>query len=285
MKRMHLVSAVVAVAVLAVGASAFAQDVTKYVRYEHDGATSYGVLEGETVHQLSGNVFDSPERTGATVALGDVTLLAPSEPKKVVAAGLNYRSHLGGAAPAEYPGLFDKHATSLIGHEAEITYYEDATNLHFEGEMVLIIGKVARNVSVEDAPDHIFAVAPGNDISERVWQSNDLQWFRAKGADTFGPVGPVMARGVDYNDLLLQTRVNGQVLQSQRTRDLLFDSAYLVSYASRYVTLEPGDMIFTGTPGATSAMQPGDVVEIELEHVGVLRNTIGPKGGRPTNEQ
>jgi 2-keto-4-pentenoate hydratase/2-oxohepta-3-ene-1,7-dioic acid hydratase in catechol pathway len=282
---MHLVSAVAAVVVLAVGASAFAQDVTKYVRYEHDGATSYGVLEGETIHQLGGNVFESPERTGVTVALGDVTLLPPSEPKKVVAAGLNYRSHLGGATPAEYPGLFDKHATSLIGHEAEITYYEDATNLHFEGEMVLIIGKVTRNVSVEDAPDHIFAVAPGNDISERVWQSNDLQWFRAKGADTFGPVGPVMARGVDYNDLLLQTRVNGEVLQSQRTRDLLFDSAYLVSYASRYVTLEPGDMIYTGTPGATSAMQPGDVVEIELENVGVLRNTIGPKGGRPTNEQ
>jgi 2-keto-4-pentenoate hydratase/2-oxohepta-3-ene-1,7-dioic acid hydratase in catechol pathway len=282
---MHLVSAVAAVAVLAVGASAFAQDVTRYVRYEHDGATSYGVLEGETIHQLGGDVFGSHERTGATVALGDVTLLPPSEPKKVVAAGLNYRSHLGGATPAEYPGLFDKHATSLIGHEAEITYYEDATNLHFEGEMVLIIGKVTRNVSVEDAPDHIFAVAPGNDISERVWQSNDLQWFRAKGADTFGPVGPVMARGVDYNDLLLQTRVNGEVLQSQRTRDLLFDSAYLVSYASRYVTLEPGDMIYTGTPGATSAMQPGDVVEIELENVGVLRNTIGPKGGRPTNEQ
>jgi 2-keto-4-pentenoate hydratase/2-oxohepta-3-ene-1,7-dioic acid hydratase in catechol pathway len=285
MKRMHLVSAVVAVAVLAVGASAFAQDVTKYVRYEHDGATSYGILEGETIHQLDGNVFESPERTGATVALGEVTLLPPSEPNKVVAAGLNYRSHLGGATPAEYPGLFDKHATSLIGHEAEITYFEDATNLHFEGEMVLIIGKVTRNVSVEDAPDHIFAVAPGNDISERVWQSNDLQWFRAKGADTFGPVGPVMARGVDYNDLLLQTRVNGEVMQSQRTRDLLFDSAYLVSYASRYVTLEPGDMIFTGTPGSTSAMQPGDVVEIELENVGVLRNTIGPKGGRPTNEQ
>ena len=285
MKRMHLVSAVAAVMILAVGASAFAQDVTKYVRYEHDGATSYGILEGETIHQLGGSVFESPERTGATAALGDVTLLPPSEPKKVVAAGLNYRSHLGGATPAEYPGLFDKHATSLIGHEAEIAYYEDATNLHFEGEMVLIIGKLTRNVSVEDAPDHIFAVAPGNDISERVWQSNDLQWFRAKGADTFGPVGPVMARGVDYNDLLLQTRVNGQVMQSQRTRDLLFDSAYLVSYASRYVTLEAGDMIFTGTPGATSAMQPGDVVEIELENVGVLRNTIGQKGARPTNEQ
>lgn len=285
MQRRHLVAAFAAAVVLAAGASAFAQDVTKYVRYEHGGAASYGVLEGETIHQLDGDVFESPARTGVTVALGDVTLLPPSEPKKVVAAGLNYRSHLGGAQPAEYPGLFDKHATSLIGHEAEITYYEDATNLHFEGEMVLIIGKVTRNVSVEEAPAHVFAVAPGNDVSERVWQSNDLQWFRAKGADTFGPVGPVMARGVDYDDLLLRTRVNGEVVQSQRTRDLLFDSSYLVSYVSRYVTLEPGDMIFTGTPGSTSAMQPGDVVEVELEHVGVLRNTVGPKGGRPTDEQ
>ena len=277
-------AAILATAVLAAGVSAWAQDVTKYVRYEHQGTVSYGILEGETIHELAGDVFASPERSGATVALGEVTLLAPSDPQKVVAAGLNYRSHLGGAEPAEYPGLFDKHATSLIGHGAEITYYEDASNLHFEGEMVLIIGKTARNVSVEDAPDHIFAVAPGNDISERVWQGSDLQWFRAKGADTFGPVGPVMARGVDYDDLLLQTRVNGETLQSQRTSDLLFDSSFLVSYISRYVTLEPGDMVFTGTPGTTSAMQPGDVVEIELEHVGVLRNTIGPKGGRTTND-
>ena len=275
---------VLAMAVLAAGVSAWAQDVTKYVRYDHEGAVSYGILEGETIHQLAGDVFASPERTGATVALGDVTLLAPTDPRKVVAAGLNYRSHLGGAEPAEYPGLFDKHATSLIGHGAEITYYEDASNLHFEGEMVLIIGKTARNVSVEDAPGYIFAVAAGNDISERVWQGGDLQWFRAKGADTFGPVGPVMARGVDYDDLLLQTRVNGETLQSQRTSDLLFDSSFLVSYISRYVTLEPGDMVFTGTPGTTSAMEPGDVVEIELEHVGVLRNTIGPKGGRTTND-
>ncbi len=285
MKRISVVTALVAVVVLAVGAVASAQEVTKYVRYEHNGSVSYGVLEGETIHQLRGNIFESPERTGTTVSLDDVSLLVPSEPKKVVAAGLNYRSHLGQATPAEYPGLFDKHATSLVPHEATVAYYEDATNLHFEGEMVLIIGKTARDVSVEDAPDYIFAVAPGNDISERVWQSNDLQWFRAKGADTFGPVGPVMVSGVDYNDLLLQTRVNGEVKQSQRTRDLLFDSSALVSYVSRYVTLEPGDMIFTGTPGSTSAMQPGDIVEVELEEVGLLRNTIGEKGVRPTNEE
>ena len=284
MRRLSLVLAVTMVVAVA-AASAHAQGVTKYVRYEHNGTTSYGVLEGDTIHQISGNVFESPQRTGTTVQMDRVTLLPPSEPQKVIAAGLNYRSHIGQQNPAEYPGLFDKHATSLIGHEAEITYYEDATNLHFEGEMVLIIGKEAQNVSVADAPDYIFAVAPGNDISERVWQGSDLQWFRAKGADTFGPVGPVMVRGVNYDDLLLETRVNGEVLQSQRTKDLLFDSSFLVSYISRYVTLYPGDMVFTGTPGSTSAMQPGDVVEVELEGVGVLRNQIGPKGGRRTNEQ
>ena len=127
-------------------------------------------------------------------------------------------------------------------------------------------------------------MAPGNDVSERVWQRNDLQWFRAKGADTFGPVGPVMAAGADYDDLLLQTRVNGEVMQSQRTKDLIFDSAAIVSYVSRYITLEAGDMIFTGTPGTTSAIQPGDVVEIELEGVGVLRNTVGQRG-RTTDDQ
>ena len=284
MKRTKIVFALL-ICSLGLTVSALAQDVTKYIRYEHDGVIAHGILEGETIHQLRGNIFESAERTGTTVAINDVNILTPTEPTKVLAAGLNYRSHLGQANPAEYPGIFDKHATSLIPHEATVAYYEDATNLHFEGEMVLIIGNTAQNVSDADAPDYIFAVAPGNDISERVWQSNDLQWFRAKGADTFGPVGPVMVSGVDYNDLLLQTRVNGEVKQSQRTRDLIFDSSFLVSYISRYVTLNPGDMIYTGTPGATSAMQPGDVVEIELEHVGLLRNTVGEKGARPANDE
>jgi len=271
--------------VLAVSTVAVAQGVTKYVRYEYNGTVSYGILEGETIYQLRGNIFESPSRTGNAVQMSDVRLLTPTAPKKVVAAGFNYRSHIGEQNPAEYPGLFDKHATSLIPHEAEITYYEDASNLHYEGEMVLIIGKTAKNVSVSNAPDYIFAVAPGNDVSERVWQGADLQWFRAKGADTFGPVGPVMARGVNYNDILLETRLNGEVKQSQRTKDLIFDSSVLVSYVSRYVTLEPGDMIFTGTPGSTSAMKPGDTVEVELEGVGILRNTISPKGRRSTNDQ
>lgn len=259
---------------------AFAQDVTKYVRYEYDGNVWYGVLEGETVYPLRGDIFESVERTGDTVALGAVRLLPPTVPKKVIAIGFNYGSHLGDAEPAGEPGVFNKHPTSLIPHDAEITYYADATNLHYEGEMVLIIGRTAKDIPVDEADDYIFAVAPGNDVSEREWQSNDLQWFRAKGADTFGPVGPVMAAGVNYNDLLLETRVNGEIKQSQRTKDLIFNPARIVSYVSRYVTLEAGDMIFTGTPGTTSAIQPGDVVEIELEGVGVLRNTVGPKQTR-----
>jgi 2-keto-4-pentenoate hydratase/2-oxohepta-3-ene-1,7-dioic acid hydratase in catechol pathway len=253
------------------------EDTTTYVRYELDGNVSYGILTGDTIHELRGDIFDSVRRTGNTVAIEQVRLLTPTAPRKVIAVGLNYKSHLGDAPAAEYPGLFAKYPTSLIPDDAEITYYPDATNLHYEGEMVLIIGKTARNVPEEQAAEYIFAVAPGNDVSERAWQGQDLQWFRAKGADTFGPVGPVMVAGVDYTDLLLQTRLNGEVKQSQRTKDLIFGPVQIVSYVSRYITLEAGDMIFTGTPGSTSAMQPGDVVEVELEHVGVLRNTVGPK--------
>ena len=254
-----------------------AQEPTTYVRYELGGNVSYGVLEGETIHELRGDIFDSIERTGDTVALDAVRVLSPTAPKKVVAIGFNYGSHLGDAEPAAEPGVFAKYPTSVIPHESEITYYADATDLHYEGEMVLIIGRTAKNVPKEEANDYIFAVAPGNDVSERAWQRDDLQWFRAKGADTFGPVGPVMVAGVDYNDILLQTRLNGDVVQSQRTQDLIFDTASIVSYVSKYLTLEAGDMIFTGTPGSTKAMKPGDVVEVELENVGILRNTVGPK--------
>jgi 2-keto-4-pentenoate hydratase/2-oxohepta-3-ene-1,7-dioic acid hydratase in catechol pathway len=134
-------------------------------------------------------------------------------------------------------------------------------------------GKKAHDAEAE-AKQYVFGVTAGNDVSERDWQKADLQWFRAKGTDTFGPLGPVIATGLNYDDLLVQTRLNGEVKQSQRTTDLIFNVAAIVSYVSRYVTLMPGDVIYTGTPGTTSAMKPGDVVEVEVEGVGVLRNTI-----------
>lgn len=248
--------------------------ITRYVRYAHGSAISYGILEGETVRELKGDLFANPSETGRVVKLADVRLLAPCTPSKVIAVGLNYKSHLGDRPPAAYPGLFAKLPTSIIGPDEAVIAPEDAHDLHFEGELVVVIGKRAKKVTVADAPAHVFGVTAGNDVSERAWQKSDLQWFRAKASDTFGPLGPAIVTGLNYGDLLLQTRVNGVVLQSQRTKDLIFDVAALVSYISRFVTLEPGDVIYTGTPGSTRAMKPGDIVEVEIEGVGVLRNKV-----------
>jgi 2-keto-4-pentenoate hydratase/2-oxohepta-3-ene-1,7-dioic acid hydratase in catechol pathway len=247
---------------------------TKYVRYEQEGRISYGILDGETVRELSGDLFASPKPTGKTAKLGAVKLLAPVTPSKVIAVGLNYQTHLGQRAAAAYPGLFAKMPTSIIAHEANIVYPSDATNLHYEGEMVLVIGKRASNVATADAASYVFGITAGNDVSERDWQQKDLQWFRAKASDTFGPLGPWIVTGLNFDDVLVQTRLNGEVVQSQRTKDLIFNVREIVSYVSRYVTLEPGDVIYTGTPGTTKAMKPGDVVEIEVEGVGVLRNRV-----------
>jgi len=232
------------------------------------------VKVGETVRELEGDLFGARRPTGRTARLADVRLVAPVEPSKVIAVGLNYRSHLGTRQPAAYPGLFAKYPTSIVGTGADIVMPPDATDLHYEGELVIVIGRVAKNVNVADAPGYIFGVTAGNDVSERAWQRDDLQWFRAKASDTFGPLGPAIATGLNYDDLLVQTRVNGEVRQSERTKDLIFNVPTIVSYVSRYVTLMPGDVIFTGTPQSTRAMKPGDVVEVDVEGVGVLRNTV-----------
>ena len=279
MRRMFMF-AVVLVLGSACAGSVFAQTgVTKYVRYAAGAQIHYGILQGDTIAELSGDLFANPKPTGRTVKLADVKLVAPCAPSKVIAVGLNYQTHLGQRASATYPGLFAKLPTTIIGPEEAIVFPPDAKNVHFEGEMVLVIGKKAHDVPEADAKQYVFGITAGNDVSERDWQKADLQWFRAKGTDTFGPLGPVIATGLNYDDLLVQTRLNGEVKQSQRTTDLIFNVAAIVSYVSRYVTLMPGDVIYTGTPGATSAMKPGDVVEVEVEGVGVLRNKI--VAGRP----
>lgn len=257
------------------GGSMFAQTgVTKYVRYSAGGQVRYGILQGDTVAELSGDLFDNPTPTGRSVKLADATLLAPCTPSKVIAVGLNYQTHLGQRSAATYPGLFAKLPTTIVGPGEAIVLPPDAKNVHYEGEMVVVIGRKAHDVPEASAKQYVFGVTAGNDVSERDWQKADLQWFRAKGTDTFGPLGPVIATGLNYDDLLVQTRLNGEVKQSQRTKDLIFSVSAIVSYVSRYVTLLPGDLIYTGTPGTTSAMKPGDVVEVEVEGVGVLRNPV-----------
>src|SRR6185312_8018944 len=148
---------------------------------------------------------------------------------------------------------------------------------HYEGELVVVIGRTTRNASRQEAAASVFGVTCGNDVSDRNWQrgaGKDVQYWRAKGCDTFGPLGPVIVTGLDYSDLLLTTRVNGTVAQQQRTSDLIFDVPTVIAFVSRYVTLGQGDVIYTGTPGNTRAMKAGDVVEVEIEGIGTLRNPV-----------
>jgi len=248
--------------------------VVSYLRYEHRGKISYGALDGDSIREIRGDLFGARAATGAKVKLADVKLLWPCEPTNVLAVGLNYKSHLGDRPAPEKPELFFKPLASLQNPGGEIVIPPGAKNVHYEGEMVIVIGKRAQRVSKERAADYIFGYTCGNDVSERDWQRGDLQWWRAKGSDTFGPLGPVIAVGLDYKKSRLQTRVNGAVKQSQLLSDLLFDAPTIVSFTSQYVTLERGDVIYTGTPGATSAMKPGDVVEIEIDGIGVLKNRV-----------
>ena len=274
-------------------AEAHAPDGTLLTLHRHDG--SY-VLRVDGVELMSSRRTNSEirlaqlvcaplqGRTGIRVLIGGLglgftlletmRLLPPDAPGKVIAVGLNYKSHLGERPSAAYPGLFAKLPTSIIAHGEDIVLPPDANNAHYEGEMVIVIGRRASRVSEGDAASYIFGITAGNDVSERDWQKNDLQWFRAKAADTFGPLGPVIVTGLPYDDLLLQTRLNGEVVQSQRTKDLIFNVSEIVSYVSRYVTLMPGDVIYSGTPGTTKPIKPGDVVEVEVEGVGVLRNRV-----------
>jgi 2-keto-4-pentenoate hydratase/2-oxohepta-3-ene-1,7-dioic acid hydratase in catechol pathway len=249
---------------------------TKYIRYRAGDGARYGILDGDTVRELRGDLFDSGE-TGVTRQLADLTLLYPCTPSKILAVGLNYKSHLGGRAAPANPEIFYKPVSCLQDPDGPIVIPRDAGNVHYEGELVIVMGRRVQGASREEAAAGIFGVTCGNDVSERDWQhgaNKDLQWWRAKGADTFGPLGPAIVTGLDFSNLLLQTRLKGEVVQKQYTSDLMFDGPAIVSYISQWVTLERGDAIYTGTPGSTKKMNAGDTVEVEIEGIGILRNKV-----------
>ncbi len=271
------VAALVGVLTLAAAcpsASADEKAVTRYARFRVGQTVAYGIVEGDRVRKLSGDLFGSWSKTDTTYALKDVKLLVPSTPSKVLAMAGNYKSHLGQQAAPKAPEVFFKVPSALIATGEQIVIPKGAQNVHYEAELVIVVGKRAKNVPTDRALDYVLGVTCGNDVSARDWQRNDVQWWRAKGSDTFGPCGPFIVSGLDYDNLLLQLRLNGDVKQKQRTCDMVHGVATIVSWISKHVTLEPGDLIFTGTMGKTSAMKPGDVVEVELEGVGILRNTV-----------
>ena len=251
---------------------------TKFARFEAHGETVFGVVEGDQVKQLTGSPVGDYQVTDHAHPLSDVRLLAPIVPNKVVAIGLNYRSHLGDREPPKVPEPFLKTTTSIIGNGDSIIIPREATEqgvqVQPEAEMTVVIGKHCRRASRADALSYVLGYTCGNDVSARDWQRNDLQWWRAKSSDTFSPIGPFIVSDLDPGNLQLTCRINGETAQQQTTSDLLHDVPTIIEFVSSVMTLEAGDVIMTGTPGTPGDIHDGDTVEVELEGVGVLSNPV-----------
>ncbi|HIY66402.1 MAG TPA: fumarylacetoacetate hydrolase family protein [Candidatus Agrococcus pullicola] len=242
------------------------------------GAIGFGIVDEDELVVLSGDpMFAGFDTTGERVELGDARLLAPVIPRsKVVGIGRNYRDHaaeLGNEVPDE-PLVFLKPNTAVIGPEDAIPYPSQTDDLQYEGEVALVIGKVARNVSAASAADVVFGVTAANDVTMRDRQRSDKQWARAKGFDASCPLGPVIQTEFDPEEIRVQTRLDGKTVQDGTTADLVFDFATLIEYVSSFMTLLPGDVILTGTPAGVGPMQAGQTVEVEVEGVGTLTNRI-----------
>ncbi|MDK9738534.1 fumarylacetoacetate hydrolase family protein [Vibrio sp. D404a] len=248
-------------------------NVEHFVRYQYQDQVSYGQLKGETITPIKGGLFAQHSLSDKTVALADVEILLPTQPEKVFAVGMNFRSHAA-SHPDLPPPMFLKLPSSLVLSGQPVHAPFDARNVHFEGELVLVIGKTLHKADQEEAEAGIFGVTVGNDLTERSWQGSDLQWLRAKASDGFGPIGKTIARGVDYNDVELTTRLNGSIVQQENTTFMIHSPKKVVSYLSHYFTLKPGDLIFMGTPGKTKALKDGDMISVSIKGVGEVTNTI-----------
>jgi 2-keto-4-pentenoate hydratase/2-oxohepta-3-ene-1,7-dioic acid hydratase in catechol pathway len=251
----------------------------KFAQYLAHGEVAYGVVENDVVYQITTTPFEEFEVTDHTHPLDHVELLSPIYPNKVLAIALNYVSHLGktGAAPRaqpEKPEPFWKSSGAIIGPDEEIIIPRDAGRVEAEGELVIVIGREGKHIPKADALDYVLGYTCGIDVSARVWQKGDVQWWRAKGSDTFAPLGPFITTDLDPSKLHLTTRVNGEVKQEAPTSDLIFDVPTIVSFISEVITLEAGDVIYTGTPGIPPLIEPGDTVEVEVTEIGILRNSV-----------
>lgn len=255
----------------------------KIARFSHDDAIMYGIVDGADLVVLAGDpLFAGYETTGARVSLADAALLAPVIPRsKVVCVGKNYHDHaaeMGGEAPEE-PLLFLKPNTAVIGPGDVIVRPALSEQTEFEGELAVVIGTIAKNVKAEDSLDYVLGYTIGNDVTARDLQRKDGQWSRAKGFDTFCPLGPVIETDFDPASATIETRVNGEVRQRAPLTDMIHSVPAIIAYASAVFTLLPGDVILTGTPAGVGAFGAGDTVEVEISGIGTLRNTV--RNARP----
>jgi len=248
----------------------------RIVRFVEGGEGRYGLVEGDDVYAVEGEVFGDLKRGKRVGSLSELRLLAPCQPTKVVAVGLNYAAHAAESqkeVPAE-PILFLKPPSAVIGPGENIVYPSISQWVDHEAELAAVVGRRARNVAAEEALDYLLGYTCGNDVSARDLQRRDGQWARGKGFDTFCPLGPWIVTDLEPGDLAIACRVNGQVRQDSRTSYMVFSVAELVAHVTQVMTLEPGDVILTGTPAGIGPLQRGDQVEVEIEGVGVLENRV-----------
>jgi 2-keto-4-pentenoate hydratase/2-oxohepta-3-ene-1,7-dioic acid hydratase in catechol pathway len=237
---------------------------------DEDGVETIAVVRGDPL-------YAGIELTGEKVRVDDVRLVAPVLPRsKVVGIGRNYADHaaeLDNEVPAE-PLVFLKPNTAVIGPRDPIVYPHQTENLHYEGELAVVIGRICRDIDAEDVDKVVYGYTVGNDVTARDLQAKDGQWARAKGFDSFCPLGPWIETDLEEDDLAIRTTLNGEVRQDARTSDLVFDVPTLVAHVSSFMTLLPGDVVLTGTPGGVGPMRPGDEVSVTVEGIGTLTNQV-----------
>lgn len=247
----------------------------RFARISKDGDVSFAVVEGDEVTMITGSPFGEWEKSGtATTPLDEAGLVAPCSPGKILAMAENFGSHLHGAVEHTEPQPFWKAPNSIVGPGESILLPSHAGQVDAEGELVAVIGSRCSKVAPEHALGYVLGYTCGNDVSARYWQKNDRQWWRGKSSDTFGPIGPTIVSDVDPSDLEVVTRINGKEVQRCSVSEMIFDFAALISFVSQSVTLEPGDLIFSGTSGSPATLHDGDTVEVEATGIGVLSNPV-----------
>lgn len=251
----------------------------RLVRFRFGERIATGIVEhgSDEIQVLRGTFFEDPLPTGEQVPLDDVRLLAPVLPSKIVCVGKNYEAHAAefGMEVPEEPLLFLKPSTAVIGPGDVIELLPVSSRVDYEGELAVVIGRIAKNVLAENASRVILGFTCANDVTLRDLQRTDDQWARAKGFDGSCPLGPWVETEVDPTDVVVETRLNGEVRQHASTADLVFGVAGLIEYITAFMTLLPGDVLLTGTPEGVGKLATGDVVEVEVEGVGTLRNQVG----------
>jgi 2-keto-4-pentenoate hydratase/2-oxohepta-3-ene-1,7-dioic acid hydratase in catechol pathway len=250
----------------------------KIYRFLHIGSPALGVADGDRITRYNGvDAMNLGQPTSDVISLAGAQLLAPVTPPKIVAVGRNYAEHakeLGNEAPSE-PIIFLKPPSAILPPNGTIVRPPQSQRVDFEGELAIVIGKTARNIQRSDWRSVVLGFTCANDVTARDLQKKDVQFTRGKSFDTFCPLGPCVETDLDPASLTLRTRVNGETKQDGNTRDMVFNCAFIIEFVTAVMTLEPGDVILTGTPAGVGPLVSGDRVEVEIEGIGVLRNVVG----------